>query len=435
MRIKLRNAFLGIGAIFAGAFLLSAANSAEHEKDFKTLLVDKRVREYPNRYDLGTPLDSFVTFKYLMSEGKRGAYRSVNSYRIKGFFPRSDASDSEVQPQAKERILQTHIKEIIVYKDAVAGVITEYSDPMCIITYLSLEEGKWLNAGEGFGNDLDDARKRFRENSRTFVDFIDRIRELKRVPPDPVPFLRHLRDHGRAPKALILDALARHPLVIYGEIHRRKASWDLLITVLHDPAFAENVGTVFMELSADKQEALNAYFRKDNLDPEIILGIFRDVQIDGWYDKGMFDFLKEAWKLNKRLSPARQLRFVAVDEPRPFSSFTNKEELDSHFKRSLDRNEQMAKLIYETKSTQKDRRNSLFIVGIAHAYKSSGPGIAGGKSGERSPADSRGSAVKALFSPRGLFHPSAWSHHQQRRHGSWANSKRPFRQGFCGIGK
>ncbi len=75
------------------------------------------------------------------------------------------------------------------------------------------------------------------------------------------------------------------------------------------------IGTVFMELSADKQEALNAYFRKDHLDPEILLGIFRDVQIYGWYDKGMFDFLEKARKLSKRLSPQRQVRYVAVDKP------------------------------------------------------------------------------------------------------------------------
>ena len=393
-------------AAFAILFLTAASSFGRPRtiigEDFRSLEINKRVHEYPIRFDLSTPLDSFITFKYLKSNGKQGLYRSVNSYRIKGFFPPAGTPDSEIKNDAKEKILQTNIKEMIIYEDSVAGIITDYEDPMCIITYLTLEDGEWLNAGEGFGNDLNDARERFKENAPTFLRFIDRIRELKTVPADASSFTDYLRDHGQAPKEFILDALAHHKIVVYGELHRRKASWDLLRTVIHDPHFAERAGTIFMELSSDKQEDLNRYFDNEELDAGIILDIFRDVQINGWYDKGMYEFLVDAWKMNKNLSKTKKVQVVAVDEPRPFRSFTTQEELEDHFNKILDRNTQMAKIISETISAQKDRRHSLFIVGEAHAYKSSVPGIAVGRRHKESPPTAAAQLSKT-FSPQEVF--------------------------------
>jgi hypothetical protein len=312
-------------AAFAILFLTAASCFGRPRaiigEDFRSFEINKRVHEYPIRFDLSTPLDSFITFKYLKSNGKQGLYRSANSYRIRGFFPPAGTPDSEIKNDAKEPILQTNIKEMIIYKDYVAGIITDYADPMCIITYLTLEDGKWLNAGEGFGNDLNDARERFKENAPTFLRFIDRIRELKTVPTDASSFTEYLRNHGQAPKEFILDALAHHKIVIYGELHRRKASWDLLRTIIHDPHFAERAGTIFLE---------------------------------------------------------------------------------DHFNKILDRNTQMAKIISETISAQKDQRHNLFIVGEAHAYKSSVPGIAVGRRNNES-RPTAAAQLSKTFSPQEVF--------------------------------
>jgi len=39
------------------------------ENDFVINAINKQVNEYPNKFDLNSPLNSFITFKYLQSDG------------------------------------------------------------------------------------------------------------------------------------------------------------------------------------------------------------------------------------------------------------------------------------------------------------------------------------------------------------------------------
>jgi hypothetical protein len=383
--------------------ILSTVTSAQNaEKDFILNDINKKVNEYPNRFDLSSPLNSFITYKYLQSEGKQSFYQAVNSYRIKGFFPKSNSPNIEVNKKKIENLLNTKIKEVIVYKDSIAGVITEYSGAMCIITYLSYEDNNWLNAGEDLGNDLNDSREIFKRKCNNFLDVIHKIKKLKQAPIDISSFTTYLKKNGEAPIDFILNALANHKIVIYGEIHRRKTSWDLMKSVIISPKFIEKVGTVFMELSSDKQDELDQFYTNEKLDTEIVLNIFRDVQINGWFDKGMYEFLIEIWKLNKTLPKGERLSVVCVDEPRPFKTFNNYEEMKTHFSRILDRNEQMANIISETILTRKDKRNSLFIVGNGHAYKSPVPGFGIGRPKSES-KPTAASQLSKIFSHEEVF--------------------------------
>jgi len=370
--------------LFAGMILfvnLITINAQEQPNDLKKVYVKKILGDYNNKYDLSTPLKSFITFKYLQSEGKRNKYRSVNSFRIRGAFPHKNILDIEVADSKKASILNKKIEEVLYYKDSVAAVLSPYIvEPMYIIYYYSLESGKWLGAGEGFGKNLDDARAQFKKNAPAFLSYIKRIDVLKSVPEKLDLFVSYLKSSGKEPKVYLLDALKKHKIVAYGELHRRKSSWDLLKSVIKDEKFSKNVGTVFMELSSDKQKEMDGFFLSQQLNTEIILDIFRDVQIYGWYDKGMYEFIIDLWKLNRKLPEKQKIHVILVDEPRPFYSLKTRKELDDHFNSLLDRNEQMAKIISTTIKSQGSKRNNLFIVGLAHAYKSALPGIASGRS-------------------------------------------------------
>jgi hypothetical protein len=388
-------------------FLSTITYSQYDEKNTKSIEIIKKVNEYPNHFDLSSPINSFITFKYLQSEGKQGLYRSVNSYKIRDYFPKENAPDAIVKEETSEKLLNTKINEIVIYKDSVVGIITDppaksaFKLPMQIVTYLTFEDGKWLNAGEDIGNDLNDAREVFKRKCNYFLAYISRIKELKQAPIDTYSFVTYLKNNAEAPIDFVLKALADHKVVIYGEIHRRKTSWDFMRSVINSPKFIEKVGTVFMELSSDKQDALNKFFTNEKLDTEIILNIFRDVQINGWYDKGMYEFLIEIWKLNKTLSKEKRVNVVCVDEPRPFRSFKNYEELKAHFD-SIDRNEQMAKIVSETIFTKKDKRNNLFIVGNGHAFKSPVPGFGVGRPKSESKPTAAAQLSK-IFTPEEVF--------------------------------
>lgn len=387
--------------------LCAIAHAQNAKEDFVFIDINKQVNECPNQFDLSSPLTSFITFKYLQSEGKQSLYRSVNSYRIKDYFPKANTPDIEVTNEKKEALLQTKINKIIMYKGSVAGVLTDppaksvIQPPMQIVTYLSLEDGKWLNAGEDLGKDLNDAIAVFKGKCDNFFNHIFRIKELQSVSTDIASLTDYVKNNGKAPEELILDALSNHKIVVYGEIHRRKASWDLMKSVINSPKFAEKAGTVFMELSSDKQNELDRFFAKEKIDTEIILNIFRDVQINGWYDRGMYEFLIEMWKLNQILPEEKRINVVCADEPRPFHSFQNFEEIKAHFD-GIDRNERMAKIISETISAQKDKRNNLFIVGVGHAFKSPVPGFGEGKpKSEAKPAAA--AQLAKIFSPGEVF--------------------------------
>jgi len=387
---------------------LITINAQEQTVEFKKINVNKKLIDFKNRYDLSTPLKSFITFKYLQLEGKKSKYRLVNSFRIRGAFPKETTSDIEVSDKKKASILNKKIEEVLYYKDSVAAVLSPYvAEPMYIIYYYSLEDGKWLGAGEGLGNDLNDARARFKKNAPLFLDYNERIEILKSVPKNLDLFVNYLKSSSKRPKVFLLDALKRHKIVVYGELHRRKSSWDLLKSIIKEEKFSKNVGTVFMELSSDKQQKIDGFFSSQELDTEIILDIFREVQIYGWYDKGMYEFLIDLWKFNKKLPKKQRIDVILVDEPRPFNSFKTKEELEEHFNSVLDRNEQMAKIISTTIKSKKSKRNNLFIVGNAHAYKSSIPGIASGRPKNKSKLTAVAQLVK-IFSDKEVF--SIFSH-------------------------
>ena len=249
-------------------FLSTIINAQNAEKDFKTNVINKKVNEYPDHFDLSSPVNSFITFKYLKSEGKQGLYRSVNSYKFRHYFPKENAPDAIVKEETREKLLNTKINEIVIYKDSVAGIITDppaksaIKLPMQIITYLTLEEGKWLNAGENLGNDIGDARSKFKEDAPKQLEKIHQIIKLKNVSKDTASFVNYLKKNGKEPKQFILQSLAEHKIVIYGELHRREISWKLMKSVIDDPNFSNEVGTVFMELSSDKQPELDRFFNK-----------------------------------------------------------------------------------------------------------------------------------------------------------------------------
>jgi hypothetical protein len=341
----------------------------------RVLALSSRVRDHPNRFDLSAPVQAFVTMQYLKSEGRAGQYRSAASYRTRGFYPAADAPDETVAPERRLAILETPISGLLSYGDNVAAVITPFQDAMFLVTYLTRERGEWRHAGEDLGNDFDNACEVFRSKARNFSLIAARIEQLRAVSATDDRIAAFLRAHGQSPESLILEALAEHKLVIYGEVHRRRASWDLLRTVVANPEFANRVGTVCLELSSDAQPVLDAFFESDHPAPDALWSIFQNTQIDGWYDRGLFEFLNDMRVRQRHLPPNRRLRVVAVDQARPFGELVTADQMSRFFSTGADRNRQMATRIIDILRKAQDGRRALFIVGVGHAFRSKAPGF------------------------------------------------------------
>ncbi len=366
--------------LFILSFIWGLTPYAQLKKeDFKIKEINKKVKDFNLQMDLNHPLNSFVSLYKLRIEGKLSQYRNIYSYRLKGYQPKSNTADIEIPDEKKEKLLNTKITEVIYYKDSIACILSPYIQSMYLITYFSFENGAWLCAGEDLGADLKSARDNFMSKAPNFIGFLNKINVLCKPPVEKEKFVKYLKKKGGNPKEFILSKLSKHRLVIYAEVHRRKSSWDLLRKVVNTKDFVEYTGTVFMELSSDKQNELNQFYESNELRPELILKIFRGVQLNGWYDKGMYEFLIDLWHLNKGLSQKEKIRVIAVDESRPFHKIKTRKDFEIHSDTSINRNEKMTAIISKTILINPQKRNHLFIVGMAHAYKSEVPGIATGK--------------------------------------------------------
>jgi len=199
--------------------------------------------------------------------------------------------------------------------------------------------------------------------------YIHAMSDMDEVSTDTLAFVNYAKKNGQNPKAFLLDKLADHQLVIYGELHKRKASWDLLQSVLNDPSFAKNTGIVFLEMSSSEQDKLNQFFAGKKLDKELLLDIFRGVQTEGWDDRGMHEFVIGLWNLNQKLPANQKIKVMLADIARPYSTLMTTEEFNNHFDNGKDRNEEMADIVEAGLKSRSDNRGALFIVGVGHAFK------------------------------------------------------------------
>ncbi len=372
-----KNSFTRVLLVLA-LFLISSrvATGQIPGTEFKTMPVDKKIDEFPDIFDLSSPLSAYITFNHLALHGKENKLGPASSQRFRTFFPGPNQADAVVSEKKRRTLLHTLIHEVIRYKDSVACVISRSSEEYYSIRYMSHEGDQWLNAGEDMGMSLEECRTTFTRKAALFDEFAQRIRLLTQEPTDPSPFLNYLKKNGQNPKTLVLDALARHRLVLYGEIHRRQWSWDFCRSLLVDKMFPESTGTVYMEISAHNQVDLDTFLSRDHLEPELVLRVLREIQNEGWPDRGMFEFLCDLWRLNRTLPPARRIKVVAVDIRRPYGTLRTKEELQQFFETAPNRNAFMAETIERDLRSKRDARHCLFIVGTLHVYRTAAPGFA-----------------------------------------------------------
>jgi len=369
----------------------------------QSLIINKQIKDFPDVYDLSTPLNAGVTMYYFMINGTDNLWRdaSVSMYRIGK--QNDEISNKKVSKKNKTQLLNDSIKEVLIYKDSAACMITKMSNTRYYrVRNLVFENGKWVNLGEDIRSSIEESIQLFYKYVDISLSELHRSYKIREVSTDTLAFVNYVSQQGNEPKEFLLNALAKHPLVIYGEIHRRKVSWDLLSTALQDPRFAETVGTIFLEIPAYQQEEFDRFYTSKELDTEILLDIMRSEQIYGWWDKGEYEFLVNLWKLNKTLPVEKKIRVVPTDDQLPWKLIQTKEDLKKWKEKSMDRNTRMADVVEHTIKTKTDKRNSLFIVGYGHAYKSHVPG-GYSSTEEQEPLLSAGAQLVQRFSNKDVF--------------------------------
>lgn len=380
--------------------MLPAATFISAQEQFIQQQINRRVSEYNHvGIDQSSPLSYYLSRAYIMAEGKMGQMAKMSTAK---FELDTCEVNVPVDSAKKQRILDEKILKIVIYKDSVAAIVTEYSENWQLFSYTWIENGKWMNGGQGMAESMENTDRQIKENLPLLYQDLPRIKEITTPPTDTRPFADFLKQQHLSPEKFVLQQIAKHKLVINGEYHRRKVSWDMLRRLIALPDFSKACGTIFMELPSREQPTMDLFLGTDKLNGELILNIFRNEQLHGWWDKGEYDFICDIWRLNQLLPQEKRIKIQLVDFQIPYSQIQTAEEYREAIMRAENRNTHMADVIEQYIKTKSDTRGCLFLVGCAHVFKSNVAGIAsaGGDGKEEMTA---GAQLAQRFGSKNVF--------------------------------
>lgn len=312
--------------------------------------------------NLQTPLDYYLSRAWLQLNGKERLWHAISTQKFSLIFD-PKAPDRVIDDSKRNRVLNDSIMSIVTYRDSVAVILSKDGNDY-LLSYCWIENGRWVNGGQDFSSSKDGLIDKCIPNLRNFHADIPRIEMIANVPDDLTPFIEFVKNIKDSPEKFLFNKLKEHRLVINGEYHRRKVSWDMLKRLIYMDGFPDVAGTVFLEDPAWLQFKMDEFMESDTLNVEIVYDIFRDSYSTGWFDRGQFEFLCELWKLNHSLPSEKRIEVVLTDCQPKFSRLRTKDDVEY-----LDRDECMAKSVFNYLSSSTDKRSSIFLVGCAHANK------------------------------------------------------------------
>ncbi|PKQ61968.1 hypothetical protein BZG02_13590 [Labilibaculum filiforme] len=134
-------------------------------EDYKSVVVNKSLKEYPEINIQDSPLDAFISFKYLSVNGQNSKYKKISCFSMQSRL-NEDTPNTIVDNKTRDKHLNTVVSKVFIYNDLVAGVVNRMHDYYGLWFFYQ-ENGKWLNAGEYFGGaTVLEAEIAFRENAK-----------------------------------------------------------------------------------------------------------------------------------------------------------------------------------------------------------------------------------------------------------------------------
>ncbi len=180
------------------------------------------------------------------------------------------------------------------------------------------------------------------------------------------PYGEFLSAHGREPHAFMMEALAQHTLVVMGEVHNRPTYWAFNRELVRDPAFAEVVGTIYLELPANHQRNIDAFLAAGTCQKDLVIQMLRDYHDGGWPNQSTLEFFVTVWEVNQKLPADKRLRLCLVDQQWPWEKIRTRADWRPYW---VDRDSFMAENILKDRQTSADKRHGFFIVGMQHAME------------------------------------------------------------------
>jgi len=343
----------------------------------RSYTVDKKVSDFPPSRDLSTPEAAYATImRDFMATGASNAeWSEISTWHS------DETQRKSISPERASEYLNAHIQEVLVYRNRVAMVIAKMGergevgyDPRTVF----LRDARWLNVGQGFSlPTIEEARYLFaQECEQLYRSGMKDVGEAveprwNRQPiADPEaylkPYVEFLVKQGREPHAFVMEASKKYPLVVMGEVHNRPAYWAFNSGLVRDPAFAQAVGTIYMELPSNHQQNIDAFLARETCQKELVIQMLRDFFELGWPCRPTLEFFVAVWEVNQKLPTDKKLRIRLVDMQRPWEKIQKREDWRAY---DVDRELFMAQNVLADRQASQDKRNGFFIVGMGHAME------------------------------------------------------------------
>lgn len=354
--------------VFVLASVCFLSSSVELSSDFSTEVINRKVCEYKwETIDQTTPLNLFLTNMYAQSEGKSKLFAAISTVK---FQLDTNVAEQYVTTRKKLELSNTQILKNVIYRNSVAAIVTRNVDGWILLNYTWLENGKWVNGGQGIAQSEMEVDSILQINLPVHFRNISRINCISTLPSDVSSFVEFLKNQTESPEAFLLQQLVSHKLVINGEIHRRRVSWEMLRRLIRNHEFYKVCGTIFMELPSWHQTKMDEFLFSKRFCPNLILDIFRDEQINGWWDRGEYEFICDLWRCNQSLPTDERISVILTDYQMPFSTIESTEDVRAAIENAEERDTHMADIIENHILYKSDHRNCLFLVGLSHANNS-----------------------------------------------------------------
>ena len=140
--------------------------------------INKTLKDFPEIFNQETPLNAFISIKYIAVNGQDSKIKQVSSYCLKDRLS-DTVPDIQVDESRKKKLLDTQIDRMLVFEDSVAGFINKTQEDYYGLWFFYYENGKWLSAGEDVGGEtVFESEITFREKAKMHLE------KLKKVTPN-----------------------------------------------------------------------------------------------------------------------------------------------------------------------------------------------------------------------------------------------------------
>lgn len=188
------------------------------------------------------------------------------------------------------------------------------------------------------------------------------------------PYVSFLRDKKNiSAKDYILSLFEENDLVILCERdHREMLQYDLILDIVQDPYFVENIGNVFTEIGGRCiEDELNSFLQNRNMvESEInnqALHLQRNCMFPLWEKPNFSKFIKGVHQINKDLPDAYKVKIFPTDVICVDGEATENKVVEM-IQNMMVRDSLMASYI-EDKLEQTSKSKALIIMNYRHAYR------------------------------------------------------------------